>query len=300
MQSALAALRNAFVSNGMLRPIWRACLFLAIGVWIVSPITDRIWTAMAAALHVGTDLSAGTIAFYELETLVVAAVTTGLFAIYERRRIDDYGLPVSGAFGSRFWEGLALGIAWAGLDALGMIAFGGMKVSGFALQGTALLTAALAWAGANLVVGLAEEFWYRSYFLQTLWKSLGFWPAAIVIALIFTSDHYFYKTGENLYDVVSLIGFSLFACYTVLRTGSLWFAVGAHAAYDFMQLFVIGTPNGSQLPVNHLLHTSFPGPAWLTGGPLGTEASVLQYATTVLAFAYVWLRFRRLPNLRLN
>lgn len=80
MQTALAALRNAFVSNGMLRPIWRACLFFAIGVWIVSPITDRIWTAMAAALHVGTDLSAGTIAFYELETLVVAAVTTGLFA----------------------------------------------------------------------------------------------------------------------------------------------------------------------------------------------------------------------------
>lgn len=99
---------------------------------------------------------------------------------------------------------------------------------------------------------------------------------------------------------MSLIGFSLFACYTVLRTGSLWFAVGTHAAYDFMQLFVIGTPNGSQLPVNHLLHTSFPGPAWLTGGPLGTEASVLQYATTVLAFAYVWLRFRRRPNLRLN
>jgi membrane protease YdiL (CAAX protease family) len=292
MRNRLSGASNLFVDGGVLRPIWRAVLYFAIGSWIVFPIADRIWAAMAGALHVGTSLSAATIAFYELEILIVAAIVTGMFAWYERRRIDDYGLPVSAAFGRLFWEGLALGIAWAGLDALGMLALGGMKISGLALHGATLVTAALAWAGANLVVGISEEFWYRSYFLQTLWKSLGFWPAAIVISLIFTSDHYFFKSGENLYDVVSLIGFGLFACYTVLRTGSLWFAVGAHVAFDFMQLFVIGTPNGSQIPVNHLLNVSFTGPAWLTGGVLGTEASVLQYPTTVLAFLYVALRFR--------
>lgn len=292
MQNFSAGLRNAFVSDGILRPIWRAVLYFAIGSWVIAPVADRLWAAMAGALHVGNDLSAATVAFYEAETFVVAAIVTGLLAWYERRRIDDYGLPVSGAFRGLFWEGLTLGIVWAGLDAVGMLVLGGMRISGLALHGTMIVTATLAWAGANLMVGVAEEFWYRSYFLQTLWKSLGFWPAAIVIALIFTSDHYFYKTGENLYDVVSLVGFSLFACFTVLRTGTLWFAVGAHVAFDFMQLFVIGTRNGSQIPVNHLLNVSFPGPAWLTGGPLGTEASVLQYPTTILAFAYVWLRFR--------
>ena len=298
MESFSAGLRRAFVSDGMLRPIWRALLYFGIGSWILFPIFNRVWDAMAAALHLGPELSAATTAFYEFEVFVVAAIVTGLFAFYERKRIDDYGLPGAKAFGPLFWEGLAVGFAWAGLDALGMIGLGGMKIAGLALHGATLVFATLGWAGANLVVGISEEFWYRSYFLQTLWKSLGFWPAAIAISLIFTSDHYFFKTGENLYDVVSLMGFGLFACYTVLRTGSLWFAVGTHVAFDFMQLFVIGTPNGSLIPVNHLLNVSFAGPAWLTGGQLGTEASVLQYPTTLLAFMYVWLRFRSLAGTR--
>jgi membrane protease YdiL (CAAX protease family) len=284
---------QAFVSNGMLRPIWRALIYFGVGTWVFFPIFDRLWAAIATALHLGTELSAATVAFYEFEIFLVAAIVTGLFALYERRRIDDYGLPLAQALGPLFWEGLAVGVVWAGLDALGMMGLGGMKVAGLALHGATLVFATLGWAGANLVIGISEEFWYRSYFLQTLWKSLGFWPAAVAISLIFTSDHFFYKNGENLYDVVSLIGFGLFTCFTVLRSGSLWFAVGAHAAFDFMQLFVIGTPNGSQIPVNHLLNVSFPGPAWLTGGRLGTEASILQYPTTILAFVYVWLRFRR-------
>ncbi|MGC2405591.1 MAG: hypothetical protein WA431_04225 [Candidatus Cybelea sp.] len=42
-----------------------------------------------------------------------------------------------------------------------------------------------------------------------------------------------------------------------------------------MQLFVIGTRNGGQVPAAHLLNVSFPGPAWVNGGSLGTEASFL-------------------------
>lgn len=83
----------------------------------------------------------------------------------------------------------------------------------------------------------------------------------------------------------------MFVCFTVLRTGSLWFAVGLHVAFDYMQFFVIGTRNGSQVPVAHLLNASFPGPAWVNGGSLGTEASFLMYPLFVLAFAYVALRF---------
>ncbi|MGA9875988.1 MAG: CPBP family glutamic-type intramembrane protease, partial [Solirubrobacteraceae bacterium] len=69
-------------------------------------------------------------------------------------------------------------------------------------------------------------------------------------------------------DLISLVSLGIWLCYTVLRTGSLWLAAGYHAAFDFMQLFVIGTRNGSIAPVNHLLSTSFQGPAWVTGGVL--------------------------------
>jgi len=59
-----------------------------------------------------------------------------------------------------------------------------------ARSGSALALSALSWLGANICVGIAEEFWFRSYFQQTLWKSIGFWPSATVIALIFAAEHY--------------------------------------------------------------------------------------------------------------
>jgi membrane protease YdiL (CAAX protease family) len=178
-----------------------------------------------------------------------------------------------------------------GIVAAGMYFLGGMQIHGIATTGPALIWSALAWLGANIIVGVAEESMYRGYFLQTLWRSIGFWPASIVIALLFTADHYFYKPGENIWDVISLMSLSLFTCYSVLRTGTLWFAAGFHCAFDYMQFFVIGTPNGEQLPAGRLLNVTFQGPPWITGGVLGTEASWLMYPAIALGWLYVWWRF---------
>jgi hypothetical protein len=58
-----------------------------------------------------------------------------------------------------------------------------------------------------------------------------------------------------------------------------------------MQLFVIGTKNGNVATVDHLLNTSFQGPALVTGGVLGTEASFLMYPSLALLFLYTCWRF---------
>jgi hypothetical protein len=285
-----------FGSDGRLRPMVRALLYSALAFWLLSadwllgPVLDKA----ASMLHLD-GLSAGALAFYETISLLTALLLTWLFGWYEGRRVDEYGLPVRDAFGALFWEGFAIGVVNAGAVALGMVALGGMTVHGLALHGSAILWASLAWLGANILVGLAEEMLFRGYLLQTLRESVGFWPAAILIALWFAADHYFFKQGENLWDVITLVFLSLWLCLSVLRSGTLWMAVGYHAAFDFMQLFVIGTKNGDVVPVNHLLNASFPGPSWVTGGVLGTEASFLMYPSIALMFAYLWWRFRRKP-----
>jgi uncharacterized protein len=131
-------------------------------------------------------------------------------------------------------------------------------------------------------------------------ESIGFWPSSAVIALIFAAEHYFFKTGENVWDVITLVSISLLLSDSRLRTGTLWFAVGFHFAFDYMQLFVIGTPNGALVPVGRLLDVRFTGPAWLTGGVLGTEASVLMDPAIALLWIYVWGRYRGWPPLRVD
>ncbi|MFI4969833.1 MAG: CPBP family intramembrane glutamic endopeptidase [Lysobacterales bacterium] len=259
--------------------------------WLLNPLLGRLWDAM----HLEETLNAATTAFGEATLFITTLIATAIFARYERKRIDGYGLPIGRAFGPRTWEGVAAGIAMAAFVAAGMLLMGGMQIRGFATTGAGLGISALAWLGANIVVGVAEEFCFRSYLLQTLWKSVGFWPAAAVTTAIFVALHYFFKPGENIQDVITLTGLSLLLCYTVLRTGTLWFAVGLHVAFDYMQFFVIGTPNGGQIPAGRMLDVVFQGPEWLTGGTLGTEASLLMYPAIALLWVYIVFRYRAAP-----
>ena len=293
-------LRNLLLgADGKLRPIWRAILYFALGTFVAFPLLGFVIERIAEWLQLSEGLAAGSLALGECQNFLVALVCTGVFAFYERRRIDSYGLPVKRVFGWHTFEGAAAGIVMAAAVALGMIALGGMQIKGLAATGSALVLSALAWLGSNVCVGVAEEFWFRSYFQQTLWKSIGFWPSASVIAVIFAAEHYFFKTGENIWDVITLVSLSLLMSYSMLRTGTLWFAVGFHISYDYMQLFVIGTPNGGRIPVGRLLDVSFNGSAWLTGGVLGAEASFLMYPAIVLLWLFVWWRYRANAPLRM-
>ncbi|HXS08104.1 MAG TPA: CPBP family intramembrane glutamic endopeptidase [Rhizomicrobium sp.] len=275
----------------LLSPFWRALLFYLLARWVLSPLLDAPSAAIARAFHIAPNFNAGNIALSEAGTLALALLLTWAFAAYEHRAIGDYGLPLARALRLPTLEGAILGAVLAGVVALGMLTLGGMQVNGLSPGGGAWRFA-LIWLAVNILIGLAEEMFYRGYLLKTLWQALGFWPAAILVSLPFTADHYFYKPGENIWDVITLMSFSLLCCYSVRQTGTLWWAVGFHAAFDYMQLFVIGTPNGGQFPVGRLLDSHFDGPWWLTGSVLGTEASLLMYPVLALVFLYLWRRYR--------
>ena len=277
--------------------IWRVVLFQVIGLAVVFIAGNPLAELIVGVVAIRPGLSPEGIALQDVINFFAALVPTAIFALYERRRIDSYGLPVSHALSGQTFEGFLAGVVMAGAVAIGMFALGGMQIHGLAVTGRTLAISALAWLGATILVGIAEEFFFRSYVLQTLWKSIGFWPAAIVIALYFAAAHYFFKPGENVWDVITLVSLSLVMSYSVLRTSALWFAVGFHAAFDYMQLFVIGTPNGTRIPVGRMLDVTFHGPAWLTGGVLGTEASYLMYPAILAFWLYIAIRYRKNPPL---
>jgi hypothetical protein len=87
----------------------------------------------------------------------------------------------------------------------------------------------------------------------------------------------------------------LVLCLSIRKTGTLWWAVGWHAGFDFGQLFLIGTRNGGQIPVGRLFNVTFPGPAWLNGGELGTEASIFMVPAAIATLIYV-IWFLRGPS----
>ncbi len=220
-------------------------------------------------------------------SLLSALAAAAILARIEHRSVAEYGLPLSRGYASRFAAGLVWGFLPVAATMAVIAIFGGVSIDGFALSGRALAASAAVWAVSMAVLGLFEEYLFRGYPLAALARGMGFWPAAVLLSAAFGALHYFTKPMESLLDgfSVALIGF--FVCFTIARTGDLWLAAGFHAAFDFFALGVAGAPNtgneGKPVP-GHLLATTFHGPAWLTGGVCGIEASVVMVAVTLLLF----------------
>jgi hypothetical protein len=292
-----SGIASIFVGPEGLRAGWRFLLFV-LGIELAEFYLREPLISLAGR-HLGVrldKLSAPSLFLEELVGLFTVLLVTGIAALLERRRVDDYGLPVSQAFGGLFWKGTLAGLLVVIFVAGGMIATGAMQVHGLALTGSALPWFALLWLAANLLVALNEEYLFRGYALQALWRGAGFWPAAIITTAIFAGSH-MSKPHENAMDIGMICILGLAICLSVERTGTLWWAVGWHTAFDLGQFFLIGTHNGGQEPVGHLLSVTFNGPALLNGGELGTEASIFMVPAAIGTFIYViwFLRGNKVP-----
>jgi membrane protease YdiL (CAAX protease family) len=287
-------LKSLFIGPDGLRHGWRFLIFAAAIFLVVRFLEQPAIAFLAVIFHVNRNaLSAPSIIVGDGFDLIVILIVTGVFALCERRRIDSYGLPINEAFGGLFWNGAVAGLVVVAFVGAGMLITGGMRVHGIALRGTDLISSSLLWLFAMLFVGLAEEYLFRGYALQSLWRGGGFWPAALITTAIFAGDH-LEKPHENAIDIGMIFALGLIICISVRITGSLWWAVGWHAAFDFGQLFIMGTPNGGRVPQGRLFDATFPGPAWITGGELGTEASYFMFPAVLGTFLYViWFLPRR-------
>ena len=284
-----------FIGKNGLRQGWRFIIFAAAIILVFQFLEEPALRFLARKLHLDNALSATNVIVSDLVDLVIVLIITGVAARLERRRIDSYGLPLNQAFTGLFWNGAVLGSLTIVFVGLAMFVTGGMRVQGVALQGAEMITAPVLWLIAMLLVGLTEEYVFRGYALQSLWRGAGFWPAALITTALFAGAH-LSKPHENAVDIGMIFVLGVLLCLSVRVTGSLWWAVGWHAAFDFGQFFIIGTRNGGQVPVSRLFDTAFPGPAWITGGELGTEASYFMIPAAAATVIYVGFFLGRRAN----
>jgi membrane protease YdiL (CAAX protease family) len=279
--------------DGLLRSGWRFLIYL-VAFFVLLLLMSF---AVRAALHLKPHQTPPVWVFLlgEVQSLVAAVVPALIFARYERRSFGAYGLPRQGAFGRQFWFGLVWGIVAISLLIAVMRGIGIFDFGTLALHGGRLLKFAVFWGVLFVTVGLFEEFVTRGYTQFTLGHGIGFWPAAILLSCTFGALHFpqEYALGDKWgawAGALAAACIGLFFCFTLRRTGTLWFAVGMHASWDWGESFLYSVPDsGTQTP-GHLLSSSFHGKVWLTGGPVGPEGSVLVFVLIVL----MWVVFDRL------
>jgi uncharacterized protein len=207
----------------------------------------------------------------------------------ERRTPGKYGLPISEAFGKKFWLGMLLGLIEVSL-LVGLIsAFGGYSFGNLALSSKGMVTWGLLHLALFTAVGFFEEFAFRGYTQFTLADGIGFWPAALILSLGFGAVH-LHNQGEGPVGAASVALVGIFFAFTLYRTGNLWFAVGLHASFDWGETFLFSVPDSGTVMQGHLSNSILHGPKWLTGGTVGPEGSVFCFLTMGLQFLVVmWL-----------
>jgi membrane protease YdiL (CAAX protease family) len=228
------------------------------------------------------------------------------FGKAERRPLGSYGIGKSRLadfLPGAFWGLASLSVLVFALHALHLLYFDSRL-----LFGPAILAYALKWLLAFLFVGFSEEYMLRGYLQFTLTRgvfglgeklapararAVAFWIAAVIMSLLFGALHLGNK-GENALGISQVVLVGLVFSYALWRTGSLWWAIGFHMAWDWAQSFLYGVADSGNISVGRLFQTHVAGRPLLSGGVDGPEGSLL--CVPVLLLVAVVIRLTTKPG----
>jgi len=276
-------LEPMFIGPNGVRAGWRAALFVALFLLLMTMAANAARLLHLSLLGPSGPITARVLGSQEALAVVCAILAAMFLARLERRPFDDYGMPLAQAFGKKFWIGAVWGVG--GMSAMIFLihALGGYSLGAIDLPRAALVRYALEWAVVFLLVGVYEEFFFRGYLLFTLSSGMRFWPAAVLLSFLFGAVH-LRNPGEGPVGALSVFVIGMFFCFTLRRTGTLWFAIGFHAAWDYCETYIYSVPDSGIVMPGHLLSSSFHGPAWLTGGTVGPEGSIFDFVILAILF----------------
>jgi uncharacterized protein len=288
--SGRSVLRRAFYGPLELRAGWRLCIFLTV-VFALIYVSNLLIRRLLHADDITLFLA------HEMLDFLIFLLASWIMGRIEGRTIADYGLPWRKMFRAQFWQGAMIGFALLTALLLAMRLCGVLYFGTIALHGADVWKWATAYALVFILVALREEFRARGYALFTLSAGIGFWPAAILSSAFFGYSHHG-NTGEDWIGLFNAGLFGLLACFFLRRTGNLWMPIGVHMAFDWGETYFYGVADSGQVLPGHLLNSTSSGRAWLSGGSVGPEGSLLCTLLILVLWLLcaLWLRDVKYPQ----
>lgn len=141
---------------------------------------------------------------------------------------------------------------------------------------TGRAAAAVLWESlvSSLVTGVFEELLFRGVLFRLIEDSWGSYVALAISSLFFGAAHLFNPNATVLSAVAIMVEAGVFLGAAYMLTRRLWLPIGIHAGWNFTEGGVFGAAESGSAPHGWLQSTTS-GPAWLSGGDFGPEASVV-------------------------
>ncbi|ADW68154.1 CPBP family intramembrane glutamic endopeptidase [Granulicella tundricola] len=306
-------LRRLFLGDDGLRAGWSFALYLLLVALIAFSLKAAILhfhllptPTKNAAPH---DMTPRSAIIGDGINFAVMALAAWLMSFIERRPFSRYGFSLRRALPD-FLIGILWGFAMLSALAGTLLLTHHLAFDGILLHGHAAAIYAAKWALGFLLVGLFEEFGFRGYFQYTIARgvsgiartmspnfrhahAVGFWVSAFIFSMVLFTLTHVGNSGETLEGILAVAGAGAVLVFSLYRTGTLWWAIGWHAAWDWAQTFFYGTPDSGLHGVGHLLGTHPTGSTFLSGGSAGPEGSLFVLPTLALTALVIHLTLPR-------
>ncbi|XVQ89441.1 lysostaphin resistance A-like protein [Microbispora siamensis] len=226
---------------------------------------------------------------------LILGVATGVLTVFVYARVvrwSERRAPVEVAAkgaASAVGRGLLIGVGMFAAVILNIALIGGYRVDGLGS-----VTGAIGLLGFTAAAAVTEELIFRGILFRIVEKWTGTWIALALTGLLFGLMH-LGNQNASLWGGIAIAieaGSMLAAAYAATRT--LWVPIGLHFGWNFAEGGVFSTEVSGNGASEGLLHGVTSGPALLTGGEFGPEAST--YAVVfgaLLTIAFMWLARRR-------
>jgi membrane protease YdiL (CAAX protease family) len=240
---------------------------LCIGVpFILSNIVVRFFPAGADMAHLRNG--------FKIAVLVAAYL--GYVRWIEKRSPFELSLPGAPR---ELGLGFLLGTGLISLSVALLAAIGCYRVDGINTDATVFR-----YVAGFFAVAMLEELIFRAVLFRLIEKSLG---SVIAIGLSTAGFGLAHLLNPNAtwIGIASLTLSSLIVVGGFLLTRRLWFCVGLHWAWNLLQALYSVSVSG--IGTKGLLDGHVTGPAWLTGGSFGVEASLPTLLLSLIAASYL-------------
>ena len=286
-----STLHEIFVGKDGLRAGWSLLMFIALFavlIFSVNAIGRKLNPPPATAASASQNISPRQGFIFESIPFLITLFVTWIMSKIERRPNSVYGFGDSRKL-AHFLAGLVWGAVCLSLLVVILVEAGFLVIDARMLSGSDILRYGVIWLLGFLLVGLNEEYLTRGYVQYTLTRglagfyqwafktrnssALGFWTAALIFSILFGLGHKG-NPGESPIGLLSAGMGGMVFCFSLWRTGSLWWAIGFHTSWDWAQSFLYGVADSGLTIQHHLLLTHPVGRPIMSGGTTGPEGSI--------------------------
>jgi uncharacterized protein len=299
-----SALHKIFIGPDGLRAGWSLLIFIALFVALMysaNVVSHKLHPPAPKPANASADVSLLHGLINESVPLLFVLLVTWIMAKIERRPVSVYGFGDNRKL-AHFLAGLAWGIVCLSLLVATLLKTGLLVIDSRLLFGGEIFGYGALWLIGFVLVGLLEEYLTRGYIQYTLTRglaglyqrvfktrnsvALGFWTSAVIFSILFGLSHS-NNPGESPIGLLSAGMGGMVFCFSLWRTGSLWWAIGFHTSWDWAQNFLYGVADSGVMIQHRLLLTHPVGKPILSGGTTGPEGSVFIVAILPVIFLII-------------